>query len=50
VPLHVSDKLLNHISGAMSGVRATYNRYSYMPEMRQAIYTFEGHLENLCNS
>lgn len=50
VPLHVSDKLLNHISGAVSGVRATYNRYSYMPEMRQAITSFEGHLETLCNS
>ena len=50
VPLHVSDKLLNHVSGAVSGVRATYNRYSYMPEMRVAIRTYERHLEKICNS
>lgn len=50
VPLHVTDKLLNHVSGAVSGVRATYNRYSYMPEMRQAVASFERHLDNLCNS
>ena len=50
VPLHVSDKLLNHVSGAVSGVRATYNRYSYLPEMREAIASYERHLETLCNS
>ena len=50
VPLHVSDKLLNHISGAVSGVRATYNRYSYLAEMREATTAFERHLDTLCNS
>lgn len=47
VPLHVSDKLLNHASGAISGVRATYNRYSYLAEMRDAIARFDDHLEKL---
>lgn len=46
--LHVSDKLLNHISGAVSGVRATYNRYSYLNEMRDAISRYEKHLDTLC--
>ncbi len=50
VPLHVSDKLLNHVSGAVSGVRATYNRYSYLPEMRDAIRSYERHLEKICKS
>ncbi len=50
VPLHVSDKLLNHVSGAVSGVRATYNRYSYLAEMRDAIAAFDEHLETLCTS
>ncbi len=50
VPLHVSDKLLNHVSGAVSGVRATYNRYSYLPEMREAIAAYEQHLDTLCKS
>jgi len=49
VPLHVSDKLLNHISGAISGVRATYNRYSYLKEMRGAITDYEQHLGTLCD-
>lgn len=48
VALHVSDKLLNHISGAVSGVRATYNRYSYLPEMCEAIVSYERHLDTLC--
>lgn len=49
VPLHVSDKLLNHV-GVISGVRATYNRYSYMPEMREAVAAFDEHLDTICNS
>lgn len=48
VPLHVSDKLLNHITGAVSGIRATYNRYSYLDEMRDAISKYEEHLDTLC--
>lgn len=36
-PIHVTEKLLNHKSGTISGVAAVYNRHSYMDEMRQAI-------------
>ena len=49
-PIHVTEKLLNHISGEVSGVRAVYNRYSYLPECRQAIAAYERHLDTLCNS
>ncbi|MEQ8964892.1 MAG: site-specific integrase [Azospirillaceae bacterium] len=36
-PIHVAEKLLNHISGTVSGVAAIYNRYSYLDEMREAV-------------
>ena len=46
-PIHVTEKLLNHISGTVSGVAAIYNRHSYMDEMREAIAAYEAHLANL---
>lgn len=36
-PIHVTERLLNHISGTVSGVAAIYNRYSYRDEMREAM-------------
>ncbi|MBL4662087.1 MAG: tyrosine-type recombinase/integrase [Flavobacteriaceae bacterium] len=36
-PIHVTEKLLNHVSGTLSGVAAVYNRYSYMSEMSEAV-------------
>jgi integrase len=46
-PIHVTEKLLNHISGTVSGVAAIYNRHSYMDEMREAIAAYESHLVKL---
>jgi len=46
-PLHVTERLLNHVSGAVSGVAAIYNRYTYMAEMRQAMHAWEAKLESL---
>ena len=46
-PIHVTEKLLNHISGTVSGVAAVYNRYSYLNEMREALLTHEAHLGEL---
>ena len=43
-PIHVSEKLLNHISGSVSGVAAVYNRHSYMDEMREALAAWEAKL------
>lgn len=43
-PIHVTEKLLNHVSGTLSGVAAVYNRHSYLPEMRAAVAAFEGWL------
>lgn len=47
VPIHVTEKLLNHVSGTVSGVAAVYNRYTYLPEMRQATDAHEDHLHKL---
>jgi integrase len=37
VPIHVTEKILNHASGSLSGVAAIYNRYDYAQEMREAL-------------
>lgn len=34
---HVVEKLLNHVSGIISGVSAIYNRYGYNAERREAL-------------
>jgi integrase len=46
-PIHVTEKLLNHVSGTVSGVAAVYNRHSYMGEMRAAIDNWEKRLAEI---
>ena len=46
-PIHVTEKLLNHVSGALSGVAGVYNRYSYAAEMRTAVEAYEAHMLKL---
>jgi integrase len=41
---HIVERLINHVSGTVSGVAAIYNRYSYMGEMRTAIDAWEKRL------
>lgn len=48
-PIHVIEKLLNHVSGTISGVAAVYNRYGYMDEMRQACDKYEKWLASTCS-
>lgn len=43
-PIHITERLLNHSSGTISGVAAVYNRHTYMTEMRSAMHSFENHL------
>ena len=45
-PIHVTEKLLNHVSGAISGVAAVYNRHSYLDEMRTAMHTYDNYLKD----
>ena len=47
VPIHVTERLLNHVSGTVSGVAAVYNRYSYWDEMVDADSRLVGFLEPL---
>lgn len=47
VPLHVTEAILAHSSGSISGVAATYNRYNYLIEMRAALETYEKHHHSL---
>ncbi|MCB9947250.1 MAG: tyrosine-type recombinase/integrase [Rhodospirillaceae bacterium] len=46
-PIHVTERLLNHVSGTISGVAAVYNRHSYRQEMREAVAAYEAFLERL---
>lgn len=46
-PIHVTEKILNHVSGTLSGVAAVYNRYLYMEEMRQALDRHDEFLRSL---
>ena len=41
VPIHVTEKILNHASGSIGGVAAVYNRYSYFEEMAEALNLHE---------
>jgi integrase len=37
IPVHVTEAVLNHRSGTISGVAAVYNRYDYQPEKAHAL-------------
>ena len=47
---HVAEKVLNHISGVISGVAAVYNRHDYMNEKRNALTRWGQFLEALPRS
>ena len=47
VPIHVTEAILAHRSGQVSGVAATYNRYNYLIEMREALESYERWLFDL---
>jgi integrase len=46
-PIHVTEKLLNHVSGTTGGLVAVYQRHSYMDEMRAAICAWEKRLSEI---
>ena len=48
-PIHVTERLLNHRSGAISGVAAVYNRHSYVEEMRDAMVSYDRHLVEIAS-
>lgn len=46
-PIHVTEKLLNHVSGTISGVAAVYNRHFYLEEMGTAMQSYDEFLMSL---
>lgn len=50
VAVHVTEKLLNHVSGTTGGIVTVYQRHSYMDEMRTAVDRWEKLLEPLLTS
>jgi len=44
---HITERLLNHASGTISGVAAVYNRYHYFDEMKVAVTAYERHLATI---
>jgi integrase len=47
VPLHVIERLLNHVSGSFGGIVSVYRKHQYMDEMREAVHKYENWLKNL---
>ena len=41
IPIHVTEKLLNHISGSHGGIVGIYQRYEYLDEIRDALLQLE---------
>ena len=46
-PIHVTEKLLNHVTGSLGGVAGVYNRYDYIPEMRVAMDSYDNHIQSI---
>jgi integrase len=46
-PIHITERILNHVSGSMSGIVGVYQRHDYMDEMKAAIENYEEHLLTL---
>src|SRR5262249_14224329 len=47
VPVATAEKILAHRSGTFHGVLATYQRHSFIPEMRVALERWSEHIEQL---
>lgn len=50
VPPHITERLLNHVSGTTSGIATIYNRHAYMDEMRDAVAKRNAYLTSLVQS
>ena len=49
-PIHITERLLNHVSGTQAGIVSVYQRHEYLPEMRKAVDAFEAHLTSILRS
>jgi len=46
-PIHVTEKLLNHVSGTMSGIVSVYQRHNYEKECREVVTQWEHRLSGI---
>lgn len=47
-PPHIIERILNHVSnGEITPLAQIYNRYKYLPEIREALKLYEKHLEKI---
>lgn len=46
-PIHVTEKILAHRSGTISGIAAVYNRHDYLEEARLALANYEQHIQSV---
>jgi integrase len=44
---HLTERMLNHVSGTISGVAAVYNRARYVDQLRPCVERWEQYLSNL---
>ena len=47
VRIEVTERILNHKNGALGGVAGVYNRFGYLPEMREALERWSDHVDDL---
>jgi hypothetical protein len=47
---HVADKILNHQSGAISGIAAVYQRHEFLAERRAATELWSCHVERILSA
>lgn len=48
-PPHVIEKILNHVSGEISGVALIYNRYGYLEEKRRALDIWAQYVQDIAS-
>lgn len=44
IPPHVADRILNHVTGAIRGTMAVYQRFEFMPERKRALEVWADHV------
>lgn len=45
--IHVTETILSHTSGTISGIAAIYNQYDYLKEAREAVLKMEDYISKL---
>ena len=43
----IAERLINHAAAVQTDVEAIYDRWHYLPQMRQAVLAFEEHFKSL---